>query len=86
MNNRDMAATLFNIATLLRDRQDNPFRIQAYENGARAGMSRSSDLAAALTSVPGFGPKRTQQFGQLSVFDGSHTQFDEGSSHADIRN
>ena len=86
MNNRDMAATLFNIATLLRDRQDNPFRIRAYENGARALMGWRSDLAAALTSVPGFGPKRTQQFGQLSLFDEPHTQFDEGSSHANTRN
>ena len=41
-------ATLFNIATLLRDRQDNPFRIRSYENGARALMGRRSDLAAAL--------------------------------------
>ena len=48
MNNRDMAATLFNIATLLWDRQDNPFRIRACENGARALMGRRSDLAAAL--------------------------------------
>ena len=169
MNNRDMAATLFNIATLLRDRQDNPFRIRAYENGARALMGRRSDLAAALRqqdtllphrkgvlgerlqrklqelartgemayfqdiladlppymaalmsvlgvgprmaqrlheclgietpadlaaaarsgrlrSLHGFGPKRTQQFGQLSLFDEPHTQFDEGSSHANTRN
>jgi len=48
MNNRDMAATLFNIATLLRDRQDNPYRIRAYENGARALMGRREDAVATL--------------------------------------
>lgn len=48
MNNRDMAATLFNIATLLRDRQDNPYRIRAYENGARALMGRQEDAVATL--------------------------------------
>lgn len=43
MTNRDMAATLFNIATVLRDQGDNPYRVRAYFNGARALMRRTSD-------------------------------------------
>lgn len=43
MTNREMAATLFNIATILRDREDNPYRVRAYLNGARALMRRDSD-------------------------------------------
>ena len=57
MTNRKMAATLFNIATILRDREDNPYRIQAYLNGARALMRRDSDdmvsaLQAAEKTLP----------------------------------
>lgn len=52
MTNREMAATLFNIATILRDRQDNPYRIRAYVNGARALMRRDSDdMVAALQTA-----------------------------------
>ena len=43
MTNRDMAAMLFNIATLLRNQGDNPFRVRAYLNGARSLMRRASD-------------------------------------------
>ena len=43
-----MAQTLFKIATLLKDRQDNPYRIQAYENGARALMGRRDDAVSVL--------------------------------------
>ena len=35
VTSRDIAATLFNIAALLRGRQDSPYRIRAYERGAR---------------------------------------------------
>lgn len=49
MNNRDMAATLFNIATILRERQDNPYRIRAYERGARALMAYREDARAVLS-------------------------------------
>ncbi len=43
MTNRELAAALFNVATLLRDRQDNPYRIQAYLDGARTLMRRTSE-------------------------------------------
>ncbi len=52
MTNRKMAATLFNIATLLRDREDNPYRVRAYINGARALMRRDADdLVGALRTA-----------------------------------
>lgn len=38
---------LFNVATLLRDQGENPYRIRAYLNGARALMRRDSDPMAA---------------------------------------
>ena len=57
-------ATLFNIATLLRDRQDNPFRIRAYENGARALMGRCSDLAAAFRQQDTLLPHRKGLLGE----------------------
>ena len=48
LTNKEMAQTLFKIATLLRDRQDNPYRVQAYERGARALMGRREDAVAVL--------------------------------------
>lgn len=48
LTNKDMAQMLFNIATLLKDRQDNPYRVRAYERGARALMGRRDDAAAIL--------------------------------------
>ena len=48
LNNKEMAQTLFKIATLLRDKQDNPYRVRAYENGARALMGRRDDAVAVL--------------------------------------
>ena len=49
LTNREMASMLFKIATLLRDREDNPYRIQAYLNGARYLMQgRMSDRVMPL--------------------------------------
>ena len=49
MTNRDLASMLFNIATLLRDQGDNPYRVRAYLNGARSLMRRNSeDMVAPL--------------------------------------
>lgn len=48
MTNRELAATLFNIATLLREREDNFYRIRAYENAARALMGRRDEVAQTL--------------------------------------
>ena len=47
--NKDLASALFNIATLLRDRGDNPYRVRAYLNSARSLMRRdSAGMAAPL--------------------------------------
>ena len=48
LTNRDMAQTLWKIATLLKDKQDNPYRVRAYERGARALMGRRDDAVAVL--------------------------------------
>ena len=72
VTNRDMAAMLFNIATLLRDRQDSPYRIRAYERGARALLARRDQIADARSGrarpVWGVGPKREAQWSQPSLF------------------
>ncbi len=44
--NRELAAALFNVATLLRDRGENPYRVRAYLRGARSLMRRTSDPLA----------------------------------------
>jgi DNA polymerase (family 10) len=49
LTNRELAATLFNVATLLRDQGENPYRVRAYLRGARALMRRASEpFAPAL--------------------------------------
>ncbi len=48
LTNKEMAQTLWKIATLLRDKQDNPYRVRAYERGAWALMGRSSDAVSVL--------------------------------------
>jgi DNA polymerase (family 10) len=64
MTNRDMAATLFNIATLLRDRQDSPYRIRAYESGARALLARRDQIADALRQADKTLPHRKGVLGE----------------------
>ena len=64
VTNRDMAATLFNIATLLRDRQDSPYRIRAYERGARALLARRDQIAEALRAADKALPHRKGILGE----------------------
>ena len=64
VTNRDMAATLFNIATLLRDRQDSPYRIRAYERGARALLARRDQIADALRAADTALPHRKGVLGE----------------------
>lgn len=64
VTNRDMAATLFNIATLLRDRQDSPYRIRAYERGARALLARRGQIADALRDADRTLPHRKGVLGE----------------------
>ena len=64
VTNRDMAATLFNIATLLRDREDSPYRIRAYERGARALLARRDQIADALRDADKTLPHRKGVLGE----------------------
>ena len=48
MTNREMASVLFNVATLLKDKDENPYRVRAYMNAARSLMRRRDDVAGAL--------------------------------------
>ena len=64
VTNRDMAATLFNIATLLRDCQDSPYRIRAYERGARALLGRRDQIADALRDADKALPHRKGVLGE----------------------
>lgn len=48
LTNQELAQTLWKIATLLRDRADNPYRVRAYERGARALMGRRDDAVGVL--------------------------------------
>ena len=74
VTSRDMAATLFNIATLLRDRQDSPYRIRAYERGVRALLARRDQIAEALRDADKTLPHRKGVLGervQRRLADGS---------------
>jgi len=50
MTNREMASVLFNVDTLLKDKDENPYRVRAYMNAARALMRRKDDVAAVIGS------------------------------------
>ena len=70
MTNREIAHTLFNIATLLELADGNPYRIRAYRRAAR-GMLRlrveARDLLAAGKDLPlpGLGKRLREKIGQL---------------------
>lgn len=64
LSNRELAAALFNIATLLRDRQENPYRVRAFERGARALLTRRDPAAAALSLSEDLLPHRRGVLGK----------------------
>lgn len=64
MNNREMAALLFNIATVLRSQGNvNPFRTAAYERGARALMGLADEAAQVLETEEAVPFRRRQHIG-----------------------
>lgn len=70
MDKRDVARTLETIAVLLELRGENPFRVRAYENAARAVDSLEEDLGKVieegrLTEVPGIGERIAQNVVEL---------------------
>lgn len=65
MSNREMAAVLFNIATVLRrEGNANPFRTAAYERGARALMGLSREAREILADAERVPFRRRQHIGR----------------------
>ncbi|MBK1877012.1 DNA polymerase/3'-5' exonuclease PolX [Pelagicoccus mobilis] len=70
MNKSDIADVLNEIATLLELKGENPFKIRAYQNGARKLETLESDLAdlvaeGRLKEVAGFGDALAQKITEL---------------------
>lgn len=70
MNKKEIAEVLEEIATLLELKGENPFRVRAYRNGARAVLSIEEDLADAiekgtLTEYEGIGDHLAQKITKL---------------------
>lgn len=70
MDKKAVAAVLEEIALLLELAGENPFKVRAYESGARAVLSYPGDLAAALSSgelaqVKGIGKSLSGVIGEL---------------------
>jgi len=70
VDKRDVARTLSEIAVLLELKGENPFKMRAYENAARAVEGISEDLgtlieAGTLTEVDGIGDSTAQKITEL---------------------
>ena len=70
ISNRDAAAILFNVATILELAEDNPYRVRAYRRAARLLLRNQEDLAVKLTptkelDLPGLGPRLRKKLGEL---------------------
>jgi DNA polymerase (family 10) len=81
MNNREIAAILFNISTLLRQQESNPYRIRAYRRAARNILRLPYELAKRVRDgeslgIPLLGPRLTKTITQLAR-DGHCNVYDE---------
>jgi DNA polymerase (family 10) len=73
VTNKDAAAILFNVATILNLAEDNPYRIRAYRRAARLLLARPADAAAPLVDgkqgkeldLIGLGPSLRRKLGEL---------------------
>src|SRR4026209_1861044 len=70
MNNGQIAQTLDAVARLLEFKDENPFKVRAYQNAARAIESLTADLAVLraeknLCQVPGIGKATEEKITQL---------------------
>ncbi len=70
MHKKEIARILEEIATLLELKGDNPFRVRAYRNGARALLNMEEDLAEViqkekLTEYEGIGDHLAQKIAEL---------------------
>jgi len=80
VDKRDVARTLSEIAVLLELKGENPFKMRAYENAARAVEGLSEDLGAlieggTLTEVDGIGDSIAQKITEL--WKSGHMKFYE---------
>jgi len=73
VTNKEAAALLFNVATILELAEDNPYRIRAYRRAARLLLSRPQDAAVNLVdgkhgkelALPGLGQRLRLKLGEL---------------------
>ena len=70
VTNKDAAAILFNVATILELAEDNPYRVRAYRRAARLLLSYPGDAKVRLTDkreldLPGLGPRLRRKLGEL---------------------
>lgn len=81
MKNREIAAILFNISTLLREQESNPYRIRAYRRAARNILRLPYELADRVRAdlplgIPLLGARLTRTITQLAS-DGRCDVYDE---------
>jgi DNA polymerase/3'-5' exonuclease PolX len=81
MNNREIAAVLFNISTLLRAQHGNPYRIRAYRRAARNILRARHQIADRAQAneplgIPFLGPRLTKTITRLAR-DGRCEVYDE---------
>ncbi len=70
MDNREIAGVLETIGRILEIQGENPFKVRAYQNGARAIQGLTADLRSLveekkLGEVPGIGPALEEKLTQL---------------------
>lgn len=73
VSNKDAAALLFNVATILELSDDNPYRIRAYRRAARLLLARPQTAAVPLVEgkqgkeldLPGLGQRLRRKLGEL---------------------
>jgi len=81
MNNREIAAVLFNISTLLAEQAGNPYRIRAYRRAAQNILRARYSLAERAQAgkplgIPFLGKRLTTKITQMAV-DGHCDFYDE---------
>jgi len=72
MTNREIAAVLFNISTILRAQQGNPYRIRAYRRAARNLLRLREPVAARIAAgrplgIPRLGKSLTAKISTLAT-------------------
>src|SRR5436190_20875430 len=72
MTNREIAAVLFNISTILDSQHGNPYRIRAYRRAARGLLRLREPVAARIAAgralgIPGLGKSLTAKISTLAT-------------------